>query len=138
MRKQKQSHRHHYDPVWLLKRFCNDGVLWWRRQDWPLGRAEKSSPDAKFFKNNLNTHYVADGSKDVQVEDDLVRHDGKIAGITKRLVEQGRQGYSPDLDEEDQASLYWYMFVQYKRSPDLWEGSGECHNARVGAILQSK
>ena len=38
---------------------------------------------------------------------------------------------------ESRAFLYWYMFVQLKRSPDLWKGGGECHNARVSTVLQS-
>ena len=112
----KDSRRHHYTPVWLLKRFCGEGgLLWWRRQNWSLEKAERSSPKGQFFENDLNTRFLADGSKDLQVENELACVDGKIAGITKRLVEQCRQGHPPDLCEESRALLYWYMFVQFNR-----------------------
>ena len=134
----KDSRRHHYTPVWLLKRFCGEGgLLWWRRQNWSLEKAERSSPKGQFFENDLNTRFLADGSKDLQVENELACVDGKIAGITKRLVEQCRQGHPPDLCEESWALLYWYMFVQFKRSPDLWKGSGADDTERVSTVLES-
>ena len=135
---QQDSHRHHYTPKWLLKRFCGEeALLWWRCQDWSLEKAERKAPKGQFFKDNLNTRFLADGSKDVRVEDDLARVDNKIAVITKRLVEQCRQGHPPDLCEESRAFLYEYMYVQLKRSPELWDGSGVSHNERVDAVLQS-
>ena len=137
MHKQNPSRAHHYVPVWLLNRFCDeDGTLWWRRHDWQPARVDRSSPKAVFRENNLNTRWAADGSRDVQVENRLAELDGKIASTTGRLVQQCRQGRSPDLDEESRAFLYSYAFVQFKRSPELWDGSGESHNARVDAVLE--
>ena len=70
------------------------------------------------------------------MENDLADFDGKISSITKLLTEQCRQGLPPDLDEESLSFLYSYTFVQYKRPPELWDGSGGGHNARVDAILE--
>ena len=135
--KQKPPRAHHYVPVWLLERFCDaHGLLWWRRRDWPAGKILQSSPRSVFYENDLNTRFAADGSKDVQLENELADFDGKISSITERLTEQCRQGLLPDLDEGSLAFLYSYTFVQYKRPPELWEGSGGSHNARVDAILE--
>ena len=137
MSKQKPPRAHHYVPVWLLGRFCDaHGLLWWRRRDWPAGKIRQSSPRSVFYENDLNTRYAADGSRDVQLEHDLADFDGKISSITDRLTEQCRRGLPPDLDEERLAFLYSYTFVQYKRPPELWEGSGGSRNARVDAILE--
>ena len=137
MSKQKPPRAHHYVPVWLLERFCDaHGLLWWRRRDWPAGKILRSSPKSVFYENDLNTRFAGDGSKDVQLEQELADLDGKIAGITERLTEQCREGLPPDLDEGSLAFLYSYTFVQYKRPPELWEGSGGNHNARVDAILE--
>lgn len=137
VRKQKPPTAHHYVPVWLLNRFCDEqGVIWWRRHDWPLGKVRPSSPEAIFKQNHLNTRYAANGARDYQVEAALVDLDGEIAGITARLVDQCRHGHSPHLDEASRASLYRYMFIQFKRSPEMWAGSGTSHNARVDAVLQ--
>ena len=35
------------------------------------------------------------------------------------------------------AFLYWYIFVQYMRPPEMWEESGVPRDARVDAVLQS-
>ena len=120
-----------------MGRFCDaHGLLWWRRRDWPAGKIRQSSPRSVFYENDLNTRYAADGSRDVQLEHDLADFDGKISSITDRLTEQCRRGLPPDLDEERLAFLYSYTFVQYKRPPELWEGSGGSRNARVDAILE--
>ena len=137
MAKQKQSKARHYVPVWLLKRFCDEHErLWWRRSDWPREKVLPGSPSAVFHENNLNTRYAADGSRDVHVENDLAALDGRIAEITACLVEQCRQGRSPDLDKQGMAFLRRFMFVQFKRPPELWEGSGDTHNERVEAVLK--
>jgi len=135
--KQKPPTAHHSVPVWLSKRFCGvDGLLWWRRHDWPTTETKRSSPGALFYKNNLNTRYAADGSKDVEVESKLAEIDGIIASITACLVNQCRQGNSPDLDEESLAFLYSYAFVQFKRPPELREDGVGTHNEWVDAVLE--
>ena len=137
MSEQKPPTAHHSVPVWLSKRFCGvDGLLWWRHHDWPNTETKRSSPRALFYKNNLNTRYAADGSKDVQVENELAEIDGTIASITACLVKQCRQGNSPDLDEENLALLYSYAFVQYKRPPELRENGVGAHNEWVDAVLE--
>ena len=123
--------------MWLLERFCDaHGLLWWRRRDWPAGKILQSSPRSVFYENDLYSRFAADGSRDVQLENELADFDGKISGITERLTEQCRQGFLPDLDQESLHFLYSDTFVQYKRPPELWEGSGGSHNARVDAILE--
>ena len=47
-----------------------------------------------------------------------------------------RVAHLPDLDEESRDKLYSYMFVQYKRSPNLHAEERWPHNARVAALLQ--
>ena len=137
MSKQKPPKAHHYVPVWLLERFCDaQGLLWWRRRDWPADKILRSSPKSVFYENDLNTRFAGDGSRDVQLENALVDLDGKISSVTERLTKQCRQGLPPDLDEGRLAFLYSYTFVQYKRPPELWEGSGGSHNERVDAILE--
>lgn len=128
---------HHYVPRWLLKRFCDEkGRLWWRRRSWPPEKVHPQLPTSVFYENHLNTLYATDGSKDPQVEEALANVDGELCAITDKLVKQGQQGNPPDLDEESRARLYSYIFVQYKRSPDL-HGDGKWpHNARVTALLQ--
>ena len=128
---------HHSVPVWLSKRFCGaDGLLRWRRRDWPATEIKRSSPRALFYKNNLNTRYAADGSRDVEVEKALAEIDGRIAGITACLVKQCRRGHCPDLDEECLAFLYSYVFVQYKRPPEIREDGVGTHNGWVDAVLE--
>ena len=138
MSKQNQPTAHHYTPVWLSKRFCDaKGLLWWRRREWPAGKLNYNIPKNVFVKNNLNTRYGIDGSRDVQVEKELCKIDGRIAGITFRLVKQARQGWTPDIDEESRLFLYYYMFVQFKRPPEIWKGADAESNERVDAILLS-
>ena len=136
--KQKESTAHHYTPVWLSERFCDaEGLLWWRRRDWPASKLNHNIPKNVFVKNNLNTRYAADGSRDVQVEKELAKIDGRIAGIIYRLVKQARQGWAPDIDEESRLFLYYYVFVQFKRPPEIWKGGDAERNERVDAILPS-
>ena len=133
-----QPIKHHYVPEWLLKRFCDeDGKLWWRRRDWPPEKVHPQSLDSVFYQNHLNTLFADDGSKDFRVETDLAKLDRELADITDRLVQQGRRGRPPELDEESRAKLYSYIFVQFKRSPDLHAEEHWPHNARVAALLQS-
>ena len=128
---------HHYVPRWLLKRFCDpDGKLWWRRRDWPAGKAHPQSLESVFYQNHLNTLFAANGSKDFRVEEDLAKLDRELSQITDGLVSQARQGHPPYLDEASRAQLDSYMFVQYKRSPDLQAEAKFPHNARVAAVLQ--
>ena len=94
-------------------------------------------PKNVFVRNNLNTRYAADGSKDVQVEKELAKIDGRIAEITDRLVEQARQGLIPDIDEKSRRFLYYYVFVQLKRPLEVWRDSDAKSNERVDAILLS-
>ena len=128
---------HHYVPKWLLKRFCDDkGKLWWRRREWPPEKVHPQSLDSVFYRNHLNTLFAEDGSKDPRVETALAKLDRELSDLTDRLVEQGRRGDRPDLEEESRDKLYSYMFVQYKRSPDLHAEERWPHNARVGALLE--
>ena len=138
MSKQNEPTAHHYIPVWLSERFCDaEGLLWWRMRHWPAGKLNHNIPKNVFVKNNLNTRYAADGSRDVQVEKELAKIDGRIAGITYCLVKQARQGCAPDIDEESRLFLYYYMFVQFKRPPEIWNGGDAEPNERVDAILLS-
>lgn len=137
MGKGSQPISHHYVPRWLLKRFCDEkGRLWWRRRGWPPEKVHPQLPESVFYENHLNTLYAADGSKDPQVEMALANLDGELCAITDTLVKQGRWGHPPDLDEVSLAKLYSYMFVQFKRSPDLHGEEKWPHNARVTALLQ--
>ena len=137
MSNQNQPVSHHYVPKWLLKRFCDkDGKLWWRRRDWPAGKAHRKSLESVFYQNHFNTLIADDGSKDFRVEEALAKLDRELLQITDRLVCQARQGNPPHLDEASRARLYSYIFVQYKRSPDLQVEAKFPRNARVSAVLQ--
>ena len=128
---------HHYVPKWLLKRFCEEkGKLWWRRRDWQPEKVHPQSLDSVFFRNHLNTLFADDGTRDPRVETALAKLDRELCDLTDRLVEQGRRGDRPDLEEESRDKLYSYMFVQYKRSPDLHAEERWPHNARVAALLE--
>ena len=128
---------HHYVPKWLLKRFCDEnGKLCWRLREWPPEKVHPQSLDSVFFRNHLNTLYADDGTKDPRVETAVAKLDRELADITDRLVRQGRRGDRPDLEEESRDKLYSYMFVQYKRSPDLHAEEHWPHNARVAALLE--
>ena len=138
MSKQKEPRAHHYTPVWLSERFCDaEGLLWWRRRDWPEGKLNHNIPKNVFVKNNLNTRYTADGSRDVQIEKELAKIDGRIAGMTYCLVKQARQRRAPAIAEESLQFLYYYVFVQFKRPPEFWKGGDAKPNERVDAILLS-
>ena len=128
---------HHYVPKWLLKRFCDEqGKLWWRLREWPPEKVHPRSLESVFFRNHLNTLYADDGTKDPRVETALAKLDRELSDLTDRLVRQGRRGDRPDLEEQSRDKLYSYMFVQYKRSPDLHAEEYWPHNARVAALLE--
>ena len=137
VREGNQPISHHYVPKWLLKRFCDEkGKLWWRRHDWPPEKVHPQSLTSVFYQNHRNTFYAADDAKDSGVETALAKLDGELSDITDSLVKQARRGNPPALDEESRAKLYLYIFVQYKRSPDLRGEENWPHNARVAALLQ--
>ena len=132
-----QPVRHHYVPKWLLRRFCSEqGKLWWKLREWSPEKVHPRSLESVFFGNHLNTLYADDGTKDPRVETALAKLDRDLSDITDRLVRQGRRGDLPDLEEESRDRLYRYMFVQYKRSPDLHAEEHWPHNARVAALLE--
>ena len=86
---QNEPEAHHHTPKWLSKRFCDDeGLLWWRRRDWPAGELLHHPPKRVFVENNLNTRYADDGTKDVRVEKALAAIDGRMADITAHLIDQ--------------------------------------------------
>ena len=135
--RQNEPEAHHYTPQWLSKRFCDDeGLLWWRRRDWPAGKLLHHPPKRVFVENNLNTRYADDGSKDVRVEKALAVIDGRMAGITAHLVDQARRGQAPCLDEGSRSELSSYMFVQFKRPRETSQGSVATDDERVDAILE--
>ena len=134
---QNEPEAHHYTPKWLSKRFCDDeGLLWWRRRDWPAGELLHHPPKRVFVENNLNTRYADDGTKDVRVEKALAAIDGRMADITAHLVDQARRGQAPCLDEGSRSELNTYVFVQFKRPRETSQGSGATDDERVDAILE--
>ena len=137
MSRQNEPEAHHNTPKWLSKRFCDDeGLLWWRRRDWPAGKLLHHPPKRVFVENNLNTRYADDGSKDVRVEKALAAIDGRMADITAHLVDQARRGQAPCLDEGSRSEFNSYVFVQFKRPRETSQGSGATDDERIDAILE--
>ena len=113
------SHQHHFVSVWLLRNFTdNNGYLWWWSKDLAPGCVLRQKPEVVFRRGHLNARVLSDGTLDQGVENAMTELDSKIAPIVRELLDQGRNDQSPSLTIYQRNLLIYFLFVQFKRSPE--------------------
>lgn len=112
--------RHHTLPEMIQKRFVDDaGYLHAfdrRRSDLSVFRTH---PGKLFVKKHLYRRTEADGSTDTDAEKWLSRLEDKADPVIEKIVRNARQGRPPGLTPGEFETWLLFMFMQWKRVPDL-------------------
>lgn len=110
---------HHYVSAWLLRRFTDsDGFVWWWSKKLSNGAVKKGKPEVVFRKRDLNARVLDDGTLDQETEKAMQSLDGAIAPIADKLIDQGLSECPPDLTTREKHLLDYFLYVQFKRSPE--------------------
>jgi len=121
----KPPKRHHFIPQMMLRHFTDvDGRLWFWRRDFAKGDVRKTGTGQLFFENDLYTRFLADGSKDVALENFFAAMEGSSASFIGQLADAVRSGKQPALDPG--AWNLWDLFFYYhlKRTPGAIKAIG--------------
>lgn len=111
---------HHYVPATLLRRFTDeDGWLHAFRPGDANAKVFRNRPEELFRQRDLYAIKPAEGPADHGMETALSRFEGESDQVMARIVEAARTGVLPNLSADEQATWLRFLFLQWKRVPDL-------------------
>lgn len=112
--------QHHYVPKALLERFVDDdGWLHAIRPADEDAKVFRKRPEELFRKRDLYAFKRPDGVVDHGMETALTRFEGESDQVIGRIVEAARAGGVPNLTAEEEATWLQFLYLQWKRVPDL-------------------
>jgi hypothetical protein len=111
---------HHYVPVTLLKRFTDDdGWLHAIRPAVLEAKVFCQRPEELFKQRDLYAVKRSGGQADHGMETALSRFESESERVIVRIVEAARAGGTPSLTAEEEATWLQFLYLQWKRVPDL-------------------
>lgn len=111
---------HHYVHAALLKRFMDeDGWLHAYRPADPNPKVFRKRPEELFKKRDLYATKTLDGQAERGMETALSRFEGESEQVMARIVEAARVGAIPSLNADELTTWLRFLFLQWKRVPDL-------------------
>lgn len=111
---------HHYVPATMLRRFTDaHGYLHAFRPADPSPKAFRSRPEELFRKRDLYAVKRSEGRADHAMETALSAFEGESDQVIARIVEAARVGAVPRLSPDEEATWLRFLFLQWKRVPDL-------------------
>lgn len=112
--------RHHIVPEMIQKRFVDAGGC---LHAFDRRRAEpevfRTHPGKLFVEKHLYRRTAADGTTDTAAETWLSQLESNVDPVIEKIVWAGRQGLTPGLTRSEFDTWIHFMFVQWKRTPDL-------------------
>jgi hypothetical protein len=109
---------HHFVAVMHGRRFTDQSGRFYFF-DKRVGKLLYTTPGHVFGQNHLNTVKDESGTKDVSVETRFSALEGRANLITERIVSTAREDQCPDLTAEEKSDWDQYLYLQYKRVPDV-------------------
>jgi hypothetical protein len=115
--------RHHYNAEMLSRRFTDaDGVLFFFNKAIPEKGVLPSTPKDVFVRNNLYAWIDrATGAKDLTLERQYARMEGRANQIIEKIVSAARRDKTPGLTVEERREWDAFVYHQWKRVPEAWE-----------------
>ena len=104
----------------LLKRFADeDGWLHAFRSVASNPKVFRQRPEELFKKRDLYATQAADGRTERGMETALARFEDESEKVVTRIVEAARVGATPGLTQDEETTWLLFLFLQWKRVPDL-------------------
>ena len=118
--KKPDPRSHHYVQAAVLRRFTDvDGWLHAVRPADCNAKVFRKRPEELFKKRDLYTVKRSEGPADHRMETALSRFEGESDRVMARIVEAARAGEVPSLGADEEATWLRFLFLQWKRVPDL-------------------
>jgi hypothetical protein len=119
----KDPKLHHFLPQMLLRRFTDSkGKLAFFTKIAPLAGVITGKPKGLFAQNHLYSVERADGSRNVELEKNLAKLEGDAETVLGKIISAARLGRTPRLSVEEKRVLDQFLYMQWKRVPDVHAG----------------
>ncbi len=119
-RRVPEPRQNHFVPTALQKRFVDsNGWLHVFRVEGSAPRVFRRRPEDLFKQRDLYTTKDRFGLAERQTERALARVESEADHVLSRIVEAARAGAVPNLTKEEEATWLLFLFLQWKRVPDL-------------------